>query len=136
MATTLTVNASDINIYIGGVKVGAAENGEFTFQRATRDAFSKDSGIWDEKEYGKANWGIGGTSKFRFDESNYGADDMVIAMISGTKVGITFSTEESGDWKLSGTALVTQFKLGGNAMETMTHQYQFDGTGEIAKLTI
>lgn len=135
MGTLLTVNCSDVHIYIGGVKIGAAENGEFTFKRGTRDAFSKDSGIWDEQEYGKAEWEMGGTSKFRFDEPNYDAGDIVEAMISGTKVAIKFSTEVTGDWKISGTGLFLEFKAGGNAMETMTFQYNVKGTGGFAKLT-
>lgn len=135
MGTLLTVNCSDINFYIGGTKIGAAENGEFTFKRSTRDAFSKDSGIWDEVEYGKAEWEMGGTSKFRFDEPNYDAGDVVEAMISGTKVAVKFSTEVAGDWKISGTALFLEFKAGGNAMETMTFQYSLKGTGGFAKLT-
>jgi hypothetical protein len=135
MGTLLTVNATDIGIYVGGVKIGAAESGDFSFKRETRDAFSKDSAGWDESEYGKKSWEISGTSKFRFDEPNYGADDVFEAMLSGTKVAIKFSTEVSGDWKLSGVALVDDFKLGGGPEETATYQYHFKGTGPVHKLT-
>ena len=133
--TTLTVNATDILIYIDGVKIGAAETGEFSFKRDTRDAFSKDSAGWDEVEYGKKSWEMSGTSKFRFDEPNTGPDDLLVAMISGTKVAIKFSTEAAGDWKVSGTAIVDDFKFGGGAEETATYQYHFKGTGAFAKLT-
>jgi predicted secreted protein len=135
MGTLLTVNASEIGFYINGVKIGSAENGDFSFKRDTRDAFSKDSAGWDESEYGKKSWGFSGTSKFRFDEPNYGPDDIVEAMISGTKVAVKFSTEVTGDWKLSGTALIEDFKLGGNAEETATYSYSLKGTGPLHKLT-
>ena len=135
MGTLLTVNATDIHIYVDGVKIGAAETGEFSFKRDTRDAFSKDSAGWDEVEYGKKSWELSGTSKFRFDEPNAGADDILLAMISGTKVAVKFSTEVSGDWKISGTGLIDDFKFGGGAEETTTFQYHIKGTGAFAKLT-
>ena len=95
--TTLTVNATDILIYVNGTKIGAAETGEFTFKRDLRDAFSKDSAGWDEVESGKKSWELSGTSKFRFDEPNTDAGDILEHMISGTKVAVKFSTENSGD---------------------------------------
>jgi len=135
MATTLTVNATDIGIYIGGVKIGAAETGDFSFKVESRDAFSKDSAGWDDSEPGKKSWDLSGTSKFRFDEPNYDAGDVVEAMISGTKVAVKFSTEVTGDWKISGTAYFVDFKLGGGAEETATYQYSLKGKGAFAKLT-
>lgn len=133
--TTLTVNATDIGIYIGGTKIGTAESGDFSFKRETRDAFSKDSAGWDEVEPGKKSWEISGASKFRFDEPNYSAGTMLEAMISGTKVAVKFSTEVSGDWKISGTCIIDDFKVGGGPEETATYQYHLKGTGAFAKLT-
>lgn len=135
MGTPLTVNATDICIYIGGIKIGAAETGEFSFKRDTRDAFSKDSAGWDESEPGKKSWEISGTSKFSFADPNYDAGDILEAQISGTKVAVKFSTEVTGEWKISGLALIDDFKLGGGAEETATYQYHLKGTGIFHKLT-
>lgn len=135
MGTLLTVNATDIGIYIGGVKIGSAESGDFSFKRDTRDAFSKDSAGWDETEPGKKSWDISGNCKFRFDSALYDAGDIVECMISGTKVAVKFSTEVTGDWKISGTAQFVDFKLSGGAEETATFSYSLKGIGAFAKLT-
>lgn len=135
MATTGLVNATDINIYIGAVKIANAENGTVKISREMRDCFTKDSGGWDDARPGKGKWEMSGTSKFAFD-AGYGMADLLVAQISGTALAISFSTNVTGDFRLSGTCYVDDIDLGGGAEETAVFNYHFYGIHPIQKSTV
>jgi hypothetical protein len=136
MAGTVGIlNATDINIYIGGVKIANCENGTVKISREMRDCFTKDSGGWEDAKPGKGKWEMSGTSKFAFD-ATFGASDLLTAQISGTALAIAFKTGVTGDWGLSGTAYVDDFDMAGGAEESMVYNFHFYGVQQIRKYTL
>lgn len=131
MATTGVINATDINFYFNGTKLASAENGDISVTREMRDAFSKDSGDYDEVAAGKISWNGSGSCKFRFDETNFGPRDVLTVLLSGVDVTVTFSTETAGDFRLSGSGKFTEFKNGGNAAESMVYNWSMKGNGVV-----
>ena len=130
------INATDINFYFNGTKLASAEGGDVTVSREMRDAFSKDSGDYDEVAAGKITWNAGSSCKFRFDDTNFNAKDVLNVLLSGVDVTVTFSTEAAGDWKLSGSGKFTEFKNGGNAAESMVYNWSMKGNGPIEVVDI
>jgi len=129
------INATTMAIYIGATKIAALTNVSLSLNQALRTSVNKDDGGWEKSLPGARSWGMSGDSEFAFD-AGYGVDDLVDAIINRTTLTVMLSTEVSGDYKFSGSALLESIELSGGAEENATYSFSLKGTGAITRATI
>lgn len=91
-----------------------AELGDVTLSvtRDTMDAFSKDSGGWDEAIYGKGKVTVAGKAIYHDTTGSTGQALLYDAIAGRTNVGLTFrGASSSGIIQYGGAALVTKWEL-------------------------
>jgi len=110
-------------------------NADVSVTNDTRDATCKDSGQWKEMEYAQTGWSMSGDALASEDGSNsYGA--LATLALAQTKVAVVIGTGVSGDIKLSGTALITEWSVSSSGTnENVQVKYSFQGTGALTKGT-
>jgi len=129
------INATTLAIYIGTTKIAKLTNVSLSLNQALRSSVNKDDGGWEKSLHGARSWSLSGDSEFAFD-SDYGIDDLVDAIISRTTLTVMLSTEISGDYKFSGSALLESIELSAGTEENATYSFSMKGTGAISRTTI
>jgi len=132
MATTATLNATDIKIMVSGTAITNIESADLEITMSPRETTTRDSEGWEEKDTGKKNWKMSGSSKFSFDAA-YGFSDLFSLLINGTKVEVIFTTNETGDDEYTGDAFITSLKQSGGVEDTQKYDFSIDGTGALAE---
>lgn len=135
MATTGTVNATILAIYIGAVKMDVQLNADLSLSHDPRVSINKDSAGWEGTRSGKKSWEMSGEAEMQYDATQ-GMEELFDALIAGTELTLQFSTEVSGDTRLSGVAQVTKLDISAGVEEDVNFSYAFKGNGALAKTTV
>jgi len=125
------INATDIAIYKGGVKIACATSAEVNQEMSVRDATCKDSQGWSQSLEGLKSWDMSGEG-FVDPAATLGYDELVVIMNARTLVNVRWTTATSGNSYHQGDAYLTS--LGGSAgvEETATFSFSLTGTGALA----
>jgi predicted secreted protein len=135
MATTGTINATLLAIWVGAVKMDVQLNCDLSISHDPRVSINKDSAGWEGTRSGKKSWEMSGESEMQYDATQ-GMEELFDALIAGTELTLQFSTEVTGDVRLSGVAQVTKLDISAGVEEDVNFSYAFKGNGAIAKTTV
>jgi len=107
----------------GSVPVGAAG-------RNTRAAG------WVSAKAGQKSWSGQVTGLFAEDAPGEKFKDLFTALSAGTEIAFEMSTDVTGDYKYTGTALVTSISLGAPVEDNATYDVTFTGISELVQAVI
>jgi|TARA_Y100000310_G_scaffold169451_1_gene169493 predicted secreted protein len=128
-------NATDIAIYIGGVKVACATSAEVNQEMSVRDATCKDSQGNSESLEGLKSWDMSGEG-FVDPSATYGYDELVGVMNARTQVSVRWTSATSGVSYQQGTAYVTSLGASAGVEESATFSFSLTGTGALAYISL
>lgn len=136
--TTGVVNTKIMRIYTGVTPTALTclTNAELKFNNATRQTTCKDSGQWEENLYAQSSWTMSGELLFSYDATNGGVALYDIAA-GQTTISVVYQTGVTGDFKWTGTALVTEWTISSQGTnENVTVSATFQGTGALVKSAV
>lgn len=136
MATTGTVLAKNMKVYIGATAVTCQVAASINMSTNMFETTCKDSGANAEFLPGSKNWTISGSGNFRFD-ATYGFEEFFAMWDGQTSATAVWQTAVTGDKKYSGTVYLSS--LTGNSSgndEAVTYDFELQGTGALAEATI
>jgi len=123
------VNGTDFGLYIGVSKIANAKTGSISVTHSPRSSVNKDTGGWELARPGSLKWTVSQDTEFAFDAA-YGAEDLIEAILACTKLTVKFSTENIGDFRLTGDIYLTDFSLSADAEADTT--FSISGTAASA----
>lgn len=135
MATTGIVNGTLGLISVGGTVVSHLTNVDVSFEMATRDATTKDSGGDKDVLEGLKSFS-GSASGYFAEDATYGFEDLYDAYTARTAVTVLWTSEVSGDVTYSGSAYITSLSRSAGVEESVTFEVSFEGTGSVTKGTV
>ena len=142
MATTGLVNGTLIAIYkdVAGTltKVANATSSDFELTRDTIDATNKDGGAYKEFLIGLAGWTMNAEGLFEEDAgvATISAKDLLTDIIAGAPITVVMTSNESGDLKVTGSAIITSFAWNAPVNDVATFSVALQGTGALTVGTI
>ena len=125
------INATDIAIYKGGVKIAGATSADVNTEMAVRDATSKDSQGWSESLEGLRSWDMSGEG-FVDPAATLGYDELVAIMNARTKINVRWTSATSGNSYHQGDAYITSLGASAGVEESATFSFSLTGTGALA----
>lgn len=136
MATTGTVLAKNMKLYIGSQAVTCQVDASLNMSTNTFETTCKDSGANAEFLPGSKSWTMSGSGNFRFD-ATYGFEDFFDMWDGQTSATAVFQTAVTGDLKFSGTVYLTSLSASSSGNdEAVTYDFELQGTGALAKATV
>jgi predicted secreted protein len=126
------VNANDLGLYIGGVLVACMQSLSFSSENSVIEVVCKD---YTGSLSGKNKWSLSGAGALRFDAA-YGAVDLLTAHKNRDSVVVKFSTEVTGDTRITGTVTITKFDLQSDVDKEATWAIEMQGQGDYVVETI
>ena len=138
MPTVGIVNGHNMRWRVGGVTIAKATDCSITISREARNTSHKDIGDgtgagWAGNEYGEGSWE--GTCSALYAEGDT-FDTLFTALSDKTKITVEFSTDEAGDKKMTGSAVITSLEQNAPNNEDVTYTVTFVGDGELERATI
>lgn len=135
MATPGLIMGHNLRVRFGtatATKIFAQTECSVSIETDTTEVNHKDnySTNWKEIMPAVNSWSASSNGMIYFDATT-GIDDVIAAQTSKTKVKFEFSTDASGDYKLSGDAYITSCQLSGPVGEGSTYAISFTGTGPL-----
>lgn len=130
-----TLTALYVQVAGTPTKVAHLTNTEFSFEMATRDASTKDSGGWQDILEGQKSWSVSAECFFA-EDATYGYDELFDAMNSREKVLILVSSQVNGDNKYKGQGYVTSLSRSAGVEESETYSISITGTGAINEYVV
>jgi len=125
------LDAGTLAVYVDGTKVACSTNATLTVSQATREVTCKDTSGWRGSLTGLKSWNISTEGLFRYDVSE-GGEDLLNHLLDGDLVVLKFSTEETGETYVTGSAFASEVSWNApNAGENATWSVTFDGTGAL-----
>lgn len=138
MATTGLVNGTLIALYkeISGspVKIANLTSTDFELTKDTIDATNKDGQNYKEFLVGLSSWTMSAEGIFEEDGSttNHSAKDLLDDIIAGDEITVIMGNEdETGDLKLSGSAVMTNFSWNAPVNDVSTFSCTLQGSGAL-----
>jgi predicted secreted protein len=136
MATTGTVLAKNMKIYVGANAITCQVNATLNQSTEMFDTTCKDSSANAANLPGTKSWSISGTANLAFD-ATYGYEDLWDAWDGQTSVTPIFQTAVSGDLKFSGDAYISELSLTSDGNDAaVTFDFTLTGTGALTKATV
>lgn len=137
MASTGIINGTLLRISVGGDAVGHSTNCSLEVTAETRSILTKDlTGGWTSAKPGQKSWTGQVTGLFAEDAPGEKFKDLFTALSAGTEIAFEMSTDVTGDYKYTGTALVTSISLGAPVEGNVTYDVTFTGISELAQAVI
>ena len=142
MATTGLVNGTLVALYkdVSGTptKIANLTSTDFELSKDTIDATNKDGGSYKEFLVGLSSWTMNAEGIFEEDGSATGvsAKDLLDDIIAGDPITAVMSSAESGDLKLSGSAIITSFAWNAPVNDVSTFSVSLQGTGALTVGTV
>ena len=142
MPTPGLINGTLIAIYkdVAGTltKVANATSSDFELTRDTIDATNKDGGAYKEFLIGLAGWTMNAEGLFEEDASATGISpkDLLTDIIAGAPITVVMTSNESGDLKVTGSAIITSFAWNAPVNDVATFSVALQGTGALTVGTI
>jgi hypothetical protein len=128
MATTGFINGSITKILIGSAVIDEQIEANFNISRELIEFLNKSSGGFPARKYGKGDWSVSGKAHLRYDVSN-GFEMLLTALMNGTELDIEFSTQETGDLKITGTVLIESLGESTGTEDGVEFDFSFKGSG-------
>lgn len=128
MATTGFVNGTITKIVIGSATIDEQIEANFNITRELIGFLNKDSGGYTKYKYGKADWSVSGKAHLRYDVTN-GYSMLLNALLNKTELSLEFSTQETGDLKISGTVLIDNLSESTGTEAGVEFDFSFKGSG-------
>lgn len=136
MATTGTVLAKNMKVYVGANAITCQVNATLTQSTEMFDTTCKDSTANAANLPGTKSWNISGNANLAFD-ATYGYEDLWDAWDAQTAVTPVFQTAVSGDLKWSGSSYISELSLTSDGNDAaVTFDFTFTGTGALTKATV
>lgn len=124
------INGTLMGVYIGSTLILRGKSTKFSMKVASRDTTNKDTGGYKTVLGGLASWE--GSGDFLFTEdASYGFRDLKTALEAKTLVTVKWSSEVAGNYKHSGTALITSLDADFPVEENSTFSVSFEGSGAL-----
>lgn len=142
MATPGLVNGTLIALFkeVSGspVKIANLTSTDFELSKDTIDATNKDGGNYKEFLVGLSGWTMNAEGIFEEDGSttNFSAKELLDDAIAGDLITVVMSSEETGDLKLSGSAVITSFSWNAPVNDVATFSVSLQGSGTLTVGTV
>lgn len=142
MATTGLINGTLVALWkdIGGTatKIANLTSTDFELSKDTIDATNKDGGSYKEFLVGLSGWTMSAEGIFEEDASVTGvsAKDLLDDVIAGAPITVVMTSNESGDLKLSGLAVITSFSWSAPVNDIATFSVSLQGSGSLTVGTV
>ena len=138
MATTGLVNGTLVSLYkdVSGTltKIANGTSADFSMTKDTIDATNKDGGSYKEFLVGLNSWTMNFEGLFEEDGSvgtGLSAKDMLSDLVAGSLVTVVMTSNVTGDLKLSGSALLTNFAWTAPVNDVSTFTCSLQGSGTL-----
>lgn len=139
MATTGLVNGTLVSLYkdVAGTltKIANGTSADFEITKDTIDATNKDGGSYKEFLVGLSSWTMSFEGIFEEDGSVgaglLSAKDVIDDLIAGTLITVVMTSNVTGDLKLSGSALLTNFAWSAPVNDVATFSCSLQGSGSL-----
>lgn len=139
MATTGLVNGTLVSLYkdVAGTltKIANGTSADFEITKDTIDATNKDGGSYKEFLVGLSSWTMSFEGIFEEDGSVgaglLSAKDVIDDLIAGTLITVVMTSNVTGDLKLSGSALLTNFAWSAPVNDVATFSCSLQGSGTL-----
>ena len=131
------VNGTLIALYkdVSGTlnKVANLTSTDFELTKDTIDATNKDGGNYKEFLVGLSSWTMSAEGIFEEDDSttNFSPKDLLDDIIAGEEITVVMTSNESGDIKLSGSAVMTSFAWNAPVNDVSTFSCSLQGSGSL-----
>lgn len=136
MATTGTVLAKNMKIYIGSSAIDCQVNANISLSTNMFQTTCKDSASNEEFLPGNKSWTISGSGNLKFDATT-GWSQLFSAWTGATSTALVFQTSVTGDKKYSGSGYISSLSLTSNGNdEAVTFDFEFQGTGALTEATV
>jgi TP901-1 family phage major tail protein len=143
MATTGLVNGTLVSLYkdVSGVmtKIANGTSADFEMTKDTIDATNKDGGNYKEFLVGLNSWTMSFEGIFEEDgsvASGHSAKDIITDLVAGALIQVVMTTNVTGDMKLSGSALLTNFAWSAPVNDVSTFSCSLQGSGTLTVGTV
>jgi predicted secreted protein len=143
MATTGLVNGTLVSLYkdVSGVmtKIANGTSADFEMTKDTIDATNKDGGNYKEFLVGLNGWTMSFEGIFEEDGSvgsGLSAKDIISDLVAGALITVVMTTNVTGDMKLSGSALLTNFAWSAPVNDVSTFSCSLQGSGTLTVGTV
>lgn len=138
MASTGLTNGTLICLYkeISGVdtKIANLTSTDFELTKDTIDATNKDGNNYKEFLVGLSSWTMSAEGIFEEDGSttNHSPKDLLDDIIAGAEITVVMgNADETGDLKLSGSAVLTNFSWNAPVNDVSTFSCTLQGSGTL-----
>lgn len=136
MATTGSINGTNLLVYVNGTAIAGSRSCTLTTSHEVRDTTTKASAGWGEVKEGKRSWSVSCEGLVAMDASTTAFDDLYTLLITNrTSVSLKFSSEASGDAWWHGMAMATDFSMEAPLEDSTTFSASFNGTGVLTQVT-
>jgi hypothetical protein len=136
MATLNVINTTLLSIYVDGVTPTHCNDAQISISMSPRDITTKDSGGYKEILEGLRSATASGGQLVAFDAPQ-GFKEHFAAIVAREPVAIMFSTEETGDSRITGNAYFTALDLSSSGSEdNVASSFTLEFTGEFEIETI
>ena len=137
MPTNGIINASLIQVRIGGEAVAECTNVDTNLTAAEVDQTSKSSAGWKARRPGLLSGTVSIQGNLRFDtgSSEQGIADLYAAFNARTTVALKVGTSVSGDKTVDGNAHITSLNISSGTEDNATIEASFKFTGAITQAT-
>lgn len=142
MATTGLVNGTLVSLYkdVSGVltKFANGTSADFSITKDTIDATNKDGGSYKEFLVGLTSWTMNFEGLYEEDGSVTGQSpkEVLADLMTGALITVVMTTNATGDMKLSGSALLTNFAWNAPVNDVSTFTCSLQGSGTLTVGTV
>lgn len=143
MATTGLMNGTLVSLYkdVSGVltKFANGTSADFSITKDTIDATNKDGGTYKEFLVGLTSWTMNFEGLYEEDGSvatGQSAKEVLADLMTGALITVVMTTNVTGDMKLSGSALLTNFAWNAPVNDVSTFTCSLQGSGTLTVGTV
>ena len=142
MATTGLVNGTLVSLYkdVSGTltKFANGTSADFSITKDTIDATNKDGGSYKEFLVGLTSWTMNFEGLYEEDGSVTGqsAKEVLADLMTGALITVVMTSNVTGDLKLSGSALLTNFAWNAPVNDVSTFTCSLQGSGTLTVGTV
>lgn len=129
-------NGTLIRTWVGGTFIGHSISDNFSATMATRDTTTKDSSGWTEKLGALKSWTADAKGYFDTAEPEESFSELWALYIARAPISVEISSDEIGEKKYAGSALITELSRGAELEGNVTYSIKFEGTGALTESTI
>lgn len=135
MATTGTILAKNMKLYIGSAAITCQTDASISMSTNMFETTCKDSGADSAFFPGSKTWTASGSGNLAFD-ATYGGEELFAAWNAQTSMTAVLKTGVTGDKVYTGTAYISSLSINSSGNdEPVTFDYELQGTGALVEST-